>query len=156
MKLSLSHERWIAFRGLAILVDYREISPRDREEIRGASADAATIAAARASGDMGKLPEDLKGAEENVEQVGTRLVAACVLALRASKLEEVEDGVPKPTGKRRPLTLDYYNGDGTIKEGTWNDLNTTQKIYVLRSYPKLTEALTELMLHNESAMLLGK
>ncbi len=155
MKLSLSHERWIAFRGLAILVEYREISPRDRESLRAASADATALVDARASGDLDKLPEDLDGAETSVEDIGTRMVAGCVNALRASKLEEIE-GVSKPTGKRRPLSLDYYNGDGSIHEGTWNDLDANQRVCVLRSYPKLMESLTGMLLHAESAILLGK
>ena len=156
MKLSLSHKRWIAFRGLAIFVEYREISPKNRETLRAALADTITLAAARASGDLDNIPDDLKGAEAHSEDLGTRMVAGCVLGMRGSKLEEAEGSEPKPTGKQRALKFDYYNGDGNIHEGAWEDLNAEQRHAVLLSFPKLTEALTTAILHVESALLLGK
>lgn len=159
MKLSLKHESWFSYGGFAILAKYREVSPREREAIRAASADATALAAARASDDMDKLPEDLKGAEEKIEDAGTRLVAGCVMGLHVSKLETDENGKERRVGKHRPLKLDYYNGDGNLHEGTWNDMDDpddSTKVYVLRSHPKLTEYLTGLLLHSESPMLLGK
>ena len=124
--------------------------------MKAITADAETLLAARKSGNLDQLPEDIKGAEERVGTVGTRLVAGCVTGLRASQLEEDEMGAPRPTGKRRPLALEYYNGDGKIHDGIWKDLDDDQKVHVLRSYPKLLEALTDILIPSESPMLLGK